>query len=458
MRTAGRRAAPGGARHPRRLGLRARRARATPSRSPTPRCGTRCGRAYPHVLLEASGEAVGLPPGVMGNSEVGHLTLGSGRVIYQDLSRINRAIADGSFFDNPVLDRRHATARSDAGRSLHLMGLLSDAGVHSALGHLQGARAAGAAGTGSDRRLHPRVHRRPRHVAHRRASSYVEELEAFLARRGPGHDRHRLRPLLRHGPRQALGAGEAGLRRAGARRGPGGAGRGRPPSRESYDRGETDEFILPTVVVRRPGFAHQGRRRRGLLQLPARPGPGDVAPRSRRPTSPGSTGARLRRCVDLVGMTEYDPKPGAGGGLPQGGAAARAGGGDQRGRADAAPHRRDREVRARDLLLQRGAGSAVPRGEAVPGAVAQGREHLRPEAADERLRGGRLPRADHGRGPGRLRGAQLRQPRHGGPHRATSRRPSRRSSTSTAAWAGCSRSWRASGPRSWSPPTTATPR
>ena len=58
---------------------------------------------YPHVLLEASGEAVGLPPGVMGNSEVGHLTLGSGRVIYQDLSRINRAIADGSFFDNPVL-------------------------------------------------------------------------------------------------------------------------------------------------------------------------------------------------------------------------------------------------------------------------------------------------------------------------------------------------------------------
>src|SRR3954464_14138605 len=58
---------------------------------------------YPHTTLEASGEAVGLPPGQMGNSEVGHLTIGSGRILYQDLMRVNRAIADGSFFDNPVL-------------------------------------------------------------------------------------------------------------------------------------------------------------------------------------------------------------------------------------------------------------------------------------------------------------------------------------------------------------------
>ena len=65
---------------------------------------------YPHVLLDASGEAVGLPAGVMGNSEVGHLTIGSGRVIYQDLSRINRAVADGSFFTNPVLDPGDAAA------------------------------------------------------------------------------------------------------------------------------------------------------------------------------------------------------------------------------------------------------------------------------------------------------------------------------------------------------------
>jgi len=58
---------------------------------------------YPWVLLEASGAAVGLPPGIMGNSEVGHLTLGSGRAVPQDLSRINTAVEDGSFFTNPVL-------------------------------------------------------------------------------------------------------------------------------------------------------------------------------------------------------------------------------------------------------------------------------------------------------------------------------------------------------------------
>jgi 2,3-bisphosphoglycerate-independent phosphoglycerate mutase len=59
--------------------------------------------AYPHTTLEASGESVGLPPGQMGNSEVGHLTIGSGRVLFQDLMRVNKAIEDGSFFENAVL-------------------------------------------------------------------------------------------------------------------------------------------------------------------------------------------------------------------------------------------------------------------------------------------------------------------------------------------------------------------
>ena len=66
---------------------------------------------YPHTTLKASGEAVGLPPGQMGNSEVGHLTIGSGRVLYQDLMRVNKAIEDGSFFENPAL----VAARSSAG-------------------------------------------------------------------------------------------------------------------------------------------------------------------------------------------------------------------------------------------------------------------------------------------------------------------------------------------------------
>jgi 2,3-bisphosphoglycerate-independent phosphoglycerate mutase len=87
---------------------------------------------YPHTTLKASGEAVGLPPGQMGNSEVGHLTIGSGRILYQDLMRVNRAIADGSFFEHPAL--RGAFER---GRNVHLLGLVSYGGVHSHIDHLR---------------------------------------------------------------------------------------------------------------------------------------------------------------------------------------------------------------------------------------------------------------------------------------------------------------------------------
>lgn len=87
---------------------------------------------YPHTTITASGEAVGLPPGQMGNSEVGHLTIGSGRRLYQDLMRVNAAIADGSFFENEAL--RGAFER---GRNVHLLGLVSYGGVHSHIDHLR---------------------------------------------------------------------------------------------------------------------------------------------------------------------------------------------------------------------------------------------------------------------------------------------------------------------------------
>jgi 2,3-bisphosphoglycerate-independent phosphoglycerate mutase len=87
---------------------------------------------YPHTTLKASGEAVGLPPGQMGNSEVGHLTIGSGRVLDQDLQRINRAIEDGSFFENEALKAAFAK-----GGDVHLLGLVSKGGVHSHLDHLK---------------------------------------------------------------------------------------------------------------------------------------------------------------------------------------------------------------------------------------------------------------------------------------------------------------------------------
>ena len=87
---------------------------------------------YPHTTLDASGEAVGLPPGQMGNSEVGHLTIGSGRILFQDLMRINGAIEEGSFFENPAL-----VSAFERGERMHLLGLVSHGGVHSHIDHLR---------------------------------------------------------------------------------------------------------------------------------------------------------------------------------------------------------------------------------------------------------------------------------------------------------------------------------
>jgi 2,3-bisphosphoglycerate-independent phosphoglycerate mutase len=87
---------------------------------------------YPHTTLAAAGEAVGLPPGQMGNSEVGHLTIGAGRRLYQDLTRIAKAIEDGSFFENGAL-----CAAFERGENVHLLGLVSYGGVHSHIDHLR---------------------------------------------------------------------------------------------------------------------------------------------------------------------------------------------------------------------------------------------------------------------------------------------------------------------------------
>jgi 2,3-bisphosphoglycerate-independent phosphoglycerate mutase len=138
-------------------------------------------QTYPWIPIEASGEAVGLPDGQMGNSEVGHLNLGAGRVVYQELTRINKDIRDSHFFSNPVLLQamQHAKTHNS---TLHLMGLCSDGGVHSSMEHIV-ALLEMAKDEGVE---HVRVHAflDGRDVAPRSAEGFLRSLEENLLEMG----------------------------------------------------------------------------------------------------------------------------------------------------------------------------------------------------------------------------------------------------------------------------------
>ncbi len=138
--------------------------------------------AYPHTLLQASGSYVGLPEGQIGNSEVGHLNIGSGRIIYQQLSRITRACQDGSLAHNPVLCQ--VMEAVGPGRALHLLGLVSDGGVHSHILHLiallELAKAKGV------ERVYVHAFLDGRDVPPTSAPTYIKQLEAAMARIGLG--------------------------------------------------------------------------------------------------------------------------------------------------------------------------------------------------------------------------------------------------------------------------------
>jgi 2,3-bisphosphoglycerate-independent phosphoglycerate mutase len=201
-------------------------------------------RSYPKTTLGAAGLDVGLPPGQMGNSEVGHLNLGAGRIVYQDYTRINLAIEDGSFFDNPVLTEAIDSAPK-GGAGLHLLGLLSDGGVHSHNTHLY-ALLRLAKAMGVDRVwIHAILDGRD--VPPRSALGYFRELEEEIRSVGVGkvatvagryyamdRDRRWERTKLAY---RAMTSGE-GLQAPGPKE----------AVRAGYDRGEDDEFLMPTIV------------------------------------------------------------------------------------------------------------------------------------------------------------------------------------------------------------------
>jgi 2,3-bisphosphoglycerate-independent phosphoglycerate mutase len=201
--------------------------------------------SYPHTVLQASGRAVGLPDGQFGNSEVGHLTLGSGRVLEQDLVRIANAIYGGSFEQLPAWQ-----ALLEGARRLHLVGLVSDGGVHSHIEHLLGIVAL-LRHTG----LEPVIHMITdgRDTAPRAALTYLEEVEAALAGLGRGRiatvsGRYCAMDRARHWDRterawRAMALGQ-GFRSETARE----------AIQEAYARGEGDEFIQPTVISGHDGI------------------------------------------------------------------------------------------------------------------------------------------------------------------------------------------------------------
>lgn len=134
---------------------------------------------YPHTTLGASGEDVGLPDGQMGNSEVGHLNIGAGRIVFQELSRINNAVRDGSIEQNPVLaDAMDAVIAKDS--VLHVMGLVSDGGVHSSMEHAE-AIISMAAKRGV-KRVRVDAFTDGRDVDPQSGAGFMEDLQAFCAK------------------------------------------------------------------------------------------------------------------------------------------------------------------------------------------------------------------------------------------------------------------------------------
>jgi 2,3-bisphosphoglycerate-independent phosphoglycerate mutase len=191
---------------------------------------------YPHTTLTTHGPAVGLPEGQMGNSEVGHLNLGAGAVVKQDLLRIDQAIEDGSFFENEALRAACATER------LHLLGLVSDGGVHSSMNHLRALIELAQREGVHDVVVHAFTDGRDtnpdsgvRHVAE--VESWGGSRVATVSGRYYAMDRDNRweRTQLAY---DAIVNGEAEFR----------ATTGEEAVRQAYERGETDEFIKPTLA------------------------------------------------------------------------------------------------------------------------------------------------------------------------------------------------------------------
>ena len=203
---------------------------------------------YPLIKLQASGEPVGLPDGQIGNSEVGHTNIGAGNVIYQDLPKISRAIKDGSFFNNEALLKAMNNAAEGSGHALHIMGLLSDGGVHSHIDHLLALLDMAKQNHVEEVYVHCWLDGRD--VPPRSAKTYFEKLGKHIAEINLGkigvisgrfyamdRDKRWERLELAY---NALTTGEGAV-----------AGSPEEALNVSYDNDTSDEFVLPRIVTNR---------------------------------------------------------------------------------------------------------------------------------------------------------------------------------------------------------------
>jgi 2,3-bisphosphoglycerate-independent phosphoglycerate mutase len=207
-------------------------------------------KRLPRTQLSASGRDVGLPDGQMGNSEVGHLNLGAGAIVRQDLARIDAAVADGSFFENPVLLEACERARSSPRGRLHLLGLVSDGGVHSGWAQIEACIELAAREGVPDLVVHAFTDGRD--TLPRSGAGYVDQLEAWLRRAGrvgTVSGRYWAMDRDRRWDRTEL-AYDAIVNAAGER-----APSAAKAVRSAYEREETDEFIRPTVIGDYDGIA-----------------------------------------------------------------------------------------------------------------------------------------------------------------------------------------------------------
>ena len=316
----------------------------------------------PRSTLRCSGEAVGLPRGQMGNSEVGHLNIGAGRIVYQDIVRIDAAIADGSFFANPTLLDLMAVVKKRKS-ALHLLGLVSDGGVHSQQEHLH-ALIHMARGQGLDNVV---VHAflDGRDTPPSSGVGYIRRLQALLEKAGIGRigtvsGRYYAMDRDKRWERTSLAY--AALVR----------GQGRISQdpvqavEEAYARGETDEFVQPTVIV--------GARQEPRGQI--RDGDGvfffnfradRIRQMVRALTEPGFDRFDVSPRPHLCRTAQY---PGSGVCRP---------------RSKPAAVGRNREVRPCDLLLQRRGGGSLSRRGADIDSFAPGSGHLRSKAGNVRI-------------------------------------------------------------------------